>query len=457
MDTPIFDFVTEYTASNGVRLHMPGHKGKALLGPELRDITEISGADALYEASGIISASEHNAETLFGTAKTWYSAEGSTQCIKAMLEMARRWWQITKGRNQNMAQRPVIVAARNVHKAFLYAVVALDFDVVFLWPEEENPSLCSCRVTAKTLDNVLSEQKERVAAVYLTSPNYLGGIADIPSLAKVCHNNQTLLLTDNAHGAYLHFLESSLHPIDLGADICCDSAHKTLPVLTGGAYLHLGKNAPWQLREFGKSALELFGSTSPSYLILQSLDLCNRYLADGYEERLKTTCAALASCKEQLKNNGWQVEKTDPLRITIKASPAFTGHELAERLRENRIECEFADEDYLVLMATPDNSFTDLERLVLTLSENERTEQNSTEQKKIPLAVHTTRVMSIRDAYFSPGETIPADEAVGRICRMPMAACPPAIPVVVPGEIIDDEAVLCFKYYGINTVEVIKK
>lgn len=460
--TPIYDFITEYVNSEAVRLHMPGHKGKNRLGCEERDITEISGADALYEASGIISASEANATELFGTGRTVYSTEGSTQCVKAMLELARRYWQ--KGREEKHsgsimqdASRPVVVAARNAHKAFLYAAILLDFDVVWLWPEEENPSLCSCVVTTETLEKVLEEQGGRVAGVYLTSPNYLGGMADVSALANLCHQHHTLLLVDNAHGAYLHFLENSLHPMGLGADICCDSAHKTLPVLTGGAYLHISKNAPKELCDWAKGALELFGSTSPSYLILQSLDLCNKYLAEGYRERLANTCKLLETCRRHLRSSGWQVEETDPLRITVKAPGGMTGTDLAEQLRNHQIECEFADEDYLVLMATPENRVADFDRVLAAFGAHKIKCEATNKPKKIPLTVRTKQVMTMREAYFSEGERIPVQESEGRICRMPTATCPPAVPVVVPGEIIDETAVESFRYYGIEYMETVKQ
>jgi len=456
MRTPIYDFVTEYAASNTVRLHMPGHKGQPVLGCEARDITEISGADALYEASGIIAESEANATALFGTGRTFYSTEGSSQCVRAMLELARRWWQEKSSIAKRM-ERPVVVAARNAHKAFLYAAILLDFDIVWLWPEEKNASLCSCVVTEEALKKVLSENGDAVAAVYLTSPNYLGGLADISALAAVCHKHDTLLLVDDAHGAYLHFLENSLHPMDLGADLCCDSAHKTLPVLTGGAYLHISKTSPGQLQEWGKGALELFGSTSPSYLTLQSLDLCNRYLTEEYQERLNKVCGQLTSVKNHLMAASWQVEETDPLRITIKAPGGLSGTELAEQLRENQIECEYADADYLVLMATPENSVQDFDRLLAALGENRLQNDAEEKSKRILLAVQAEQVMSVRKAYFSSGEVLPVEQALGRICRMPTATCPPAIPVVVPGERIDEAAVKSFIYYGINFVEVVKE
>lgn len=284
MNTPIADFVQQYAASDGVRLHMPGHKGRALLCCEPWDITEIAGADSLYEAEGIIRQSEDNATALFGSARTFYSTEGSSQCIRAMLFLCLTC--------RRAGTKPVILAARNVHKAFIYAAALLDAEVVWLWPEATT-SLCACPITPKTLEDALSAMDAPPAAVYLTSPDYLGNQADVAALAAVCHAHNTLLAVDNAHGAYLRFLSPSQHPLDLGADICCDSAHKTLQVLTGGAYLHVAKTAPAAFAEGGKQALALFGSTSPSYLTLASLDLCNKELAEGYSVALQGTVESL--------------------------------------------------------------------------------------------------------------------------------------------------------------------
>lgn len=477
MHTPIYDFVSKYMDSDAVRLHMPGHKGQPLLGCEARDITEIAGADALYEASGIIEESEANATTLFGTAKTVYSTEGSTQCIKAMLELVRRWW-LELQRKSKLAKcnytdsievdvemikavgerekRPLVLAARNVHKAFIYAAILLDFEVVWLWPEEEDASLCECKVTAETLERVLEEKCGSVAAVYLTSPNYLGGLANIPALARICHEHNVLLCVDNAHGAYLHFLENSLHPMDFSADLCCDSAHKTLPVLTGGAYLHIGKKAPEELCGWAKDAMELFGSTSPSYLILQSLDLCNACLAKNFRESLALTCYKTEQTRAVLRQQGWRVEETDPLRITIKAPEGLTGQELAEQLRQNQIECEYADADYLVAMVTAWNREEDFERLIEVLGENKRS-YGMAENKRIPPVVRAEAVWSMRQAYFASGEVLKVEQAKNCICRKPTATCPPAIPVVVPGERIDEAAIQRFLYYGIDRVEVVQE
>lgn len=444
METPICDFLEHYQSSGVTRFHMPGHKGHAFLGCEPWDLTEVSGADSLYEAEGIIARSEEHATELFGSGKTVYSTEGSSQCIRAMLYLALT--------NRPEGTAPVIVAARNVHKAFVYAAALLDFEVVWLWPEGESHSLCGCPISAESLEQTLKAMPAPPAAVYLTSPDYLGGIADIAGLSEVCHRYGTILAVDNAHGAYLHFLNPSQHPLDLGADICCDSAHKTLPVLTGGAYLHLSQNAPVAMRENAKAAMALFGSTSPSYLILASLDRCNRYLSDGYQSRLKETVDSIQTVRNTLTKNGWQLSPSDPLRITICACADQTGGDLADILRKNRMECEYADPESLVLMLTPENQASELDHLVSVLGKNTAGLYSA---QALPLAKGEQQV-SIREALFAPHEVISTKDALGRICGAPTVACPPAIPIAVSGERIGHAAMELFAHYRIKTVDVLK-
>ena len=445
MNTPIQDFLRSYAGSAAVRFHMPGHKGRGPLGCENWDITEIAGADSLYEANGIIAESEANATALFGSGRTLYSTEGSSQCIRAMLYLAR----LTCPEKP----RPVILAARNVHKAFLYAAAALDLAVSWLWPESDTDSLCACPVTPGGLERALSAMEEPPAAVYITSPDYLGGMTDIEGLAGVCHAHGTLLLVDNAHGAYLRFLRPSRHPMDLGADACCDSAHKTLPALTGAAYLHIGKGAPALFAREARQAMALFGSTSPSYLILASLDGCNGRLAGDYPRELGMFCRQVEYVRSVMAEKGWRVEETDPLRITLAAPAGLTGLALADALRQKDIECEYADGEYAVLMLTPANTPLDLARLCAEMEENTR--PYTPRETLVPARCES--VMTIRQALFSPGETLPAGETLNRICRAPTVACPPAIPIAVPGERIGPEALALFARYGIDTVDVVQE
>ena len=438
MNTPVADFVQRYAKAGTARLHMPGHKGRCFLGCEPWDITEIHGADALYEAEGILAESEQNAAALFGSQRTCYSTEGSSQCIRAMLYLAVA-----------ASGSHTVVAARNVHRAFVSAAALLDLEIRWLWPEESR-SLCGCPISPAQLEETLHSLPEPPAAVYLTSPDYLGGMAEIPALAQVCHQHGTLLLVDNAHGAYLRFLQPSLHPLDLGADLCCDSAHKTLPVLTGGAYLHLSPTAPAQLAPLAKSALGLFGSTSPSYLTLASLDLCNRYLAEGYPQRLAEAVERLAELRERLTAAGWRVEPSDPLRVTVAAPRGVTGQELAGQLRRQGVECEYADRDFLVLMATPENTPEELAQAAAALGQC----PGEANPPQLPLA-RGERACSIRQAAFAPRETVDAARSLGRVCGLPTVGCPPAIPIAVSGERITPEALALFAYYGIEQVEVL--
>ena len=435
METPICDFVKKYAQSNTARLHMPGHKGLGPLGLEQFDITEISGADSLYEADGIIAQSEANASQIFGY-PTFYSTEGSSQCIRAMLYLCL----LHAKREGN---RPLIAAGRNAHKVLLSAAALLDADIHWLWPDESATYL-SCPITPDGLDAELTKLTTKPAAVYSTTPDYLGNMADINGLSEVAHRHGCLLAVDCAHGAYLKFLPESLHPMDLGADLCCCSAHKTLPVITGGAYLHTSPS----LASFAKNALALFGSTSPSYLILQSLDAANAILSDGFSHKLARCAAAVFELKSRL--SGYRFVGDEPTKLTIDAKAyGYHGSELADILRQNGVECEFSDPDFVVLMCGPE---TDFQRLNNALS---IIPPRSPLTLQAPRLHHPEQVLPLRQAVFSLCENLPVSQCEGRILAAATVACPPAVPIVVCGERIDRDAIAVFDYYGITTCWVV--
>lgn len=406
------------------------------------DITEIGGADVLYSPDGIIAESEANATELFGTAHTFYSTEGSSLAIRAMLALAREG-----------ATCPLILAARNAHKAFLYACALLDLDVEWLYPDQSE-HICKTVVTPKALSSKLQSMPVKPCAVYITSPDYLGNISDIAALSSICRQYDIPLLVDNAHGAYLNFLEPSMHPISLGATACCDSAHKTLPVLTGGAYLHVSKEAPDTYILHARKYLSLFASTSPSYLILQSLDLCNAHVANSYQKRLSLCLKRVFDIKEHIRSHGFCVLDSEPLKIVIHSSMSgFTGGELAQILRKYCIECEFADPDFVVLMASPDNSGEDFERLKQAFSS---IDPRSPIPQYVPRLSQSRMIFSPRKAILAPSETLALDDAAGRICAAPTVSCPPAVPIVISGEEITEEHICVMRYYGYTHVDVIK-
>lgn len=443
MKTPICDFVKAYAERQSLRLHMPGHKGLGAHG-EAYDITEIPGADSLYEADGVIAESEENASSLFG-ARTFYSTEGSSLCIRAMLYLVCLY-------ARQKGEAPRVLAARNAHRSFVSAVALLDIDVDWLYGSSEGSYLSFAPDFAALEERLKCDA--RPTAVYVTSPDYLGSCLPIEEMAALCHRHGVLLLVDNAHGAYQKFLPQSQHPIDLGADLCCDSAHKTLPVLTGGAYLHIAAEVPPLFIAHAKDALALFGSTSPSYLILRSLDACNAYLADGYREKLSAFIERVEAIKKQLRLHGYVLFGNEPLKLTLMTKPyGYLGTEMASLLSERGIVIEFSDPDFAVMMLTPEIGEEGLIRLCEALTAIPARDPILVFPPRI---LSAERVMSIRDATLSLRETIAVEQSVGRVLASPSVGCPPAVPIVVSGERIDEKAVACFRYYGIATCCVIK-
>ena len=419
---------------------MPGHKGKNLLGFEKYDITEINGADSLFQAKSIIKESENNASKIFN-AHTFYSCEGSSLSIKAMVYLALLW-----GRENNRA--PLILAGRNAHKSFLNACALNDTDVLWLKSKEE--SYLSCNIDIDFLEDYLKSAKVLPCAVYITSPDYLGNITDLCTIAQICKKYKVLFLVDNAHGAYLNFL--NMHPLNFGADLVCDSAHKTLPVLTGGGYLHISKKAPKTIKNNVKDALSLFASTSPSYLILQSLDKFNGQ-TEKFKKELNSILPHIENAKNVLTKSGYTLYGNEPLKLTIKTKLyGYLGTEFSSILEKQNIFCEFSDPDFVVIMLTPeigDKGLELIERALLSVKRKDIITD------KPPCILPAEQALSVREAMFSQSEKLPIKNCVGKILAESNVGCPPAVPIVVCGEEVTKEAVKCFEYYGIDTCSVV--
>lgn len=442
MKTPIVSFLKSYQEKSPVRMHMPGHKGAGILGFEGMDLTEIYGADELFAAEGIIKESEQNASTLFGC-PTYYSTQGSTLCIQTMCTIL---CQDAKSKGK----KPKILAGRNAHRSFIHAAALLDFEIEWLYG---NSDYLSCAISTETLEKEILENNP--TAVYLTNPDYLGNLLDIKSLASICKKHDVLLAIDNAHGAYLRFLEPSLHPIDLGADLCCDSAHKTLPVLTGGAYLHLSDSLNQVWKNDVKHFMEYFSSTSPSYLIMASLDATNEVLDTTFKKSLSECIQRVDVLKNALIQHGYTILSGEPMKITISTKEfGYTGNEIANLLMECDIYPEFYDSDYIVLMPSPYNTKDDLKRLETCLCKIER---KSVVFNSFPKLERARKVMNVRQALFAPSMTLNISKSLGQVCSSVSVSCPPAILPVIPGEVISESSVEVMKYYGIETVRVVKE
>ena len=442
MKTPIVSFLKSYQEKSPVRMHMPGHKGAGILGFEGMDLTEIYGADELFAAEGIIKESEQNASSLFGC-PTYYSTQGSTLCIQTMCTIL---CQDAKSKGKT----PKILAGRNAHRSFIHAAALLDFEIEWLYG---NSDYLSCKIHAEDLEKAIIESLP--TAVYLTNPDYLGNLLDIQSLASVCKKHNVLLAIDNAHGAYLRFLEPSLHPIDLGADLCCGSAHKTLPVLTGGAYLHLSDSLNQVWKNDVKHFMEYFSSTSPSYLIMASLDATNEVLDTTFKKSLSECIQRVDGLKNTLTQHGYTILFGEPMKITISTKEfGYTGNEIANLLMECDIYPEFYDSDYIVLMPSPYNTKDDLKQLETCLCGIDR---KPILINKPPKLEQSKKAMNVRQALFSSSITLDVSKSLGQVCSSVTVSCPPAILPVIPGEVISESSIEVMKYYGIETVRVVKE
>jgi arginine/lysine/ornithine decarboxylase len=434
MNTPVCDYLKKYSEKNMLRLHMPAHKGKNIGSPIddilKYDITEIKGADSLFEADGIISESEKNASELFKTVSTIYSVQGSTLCIQTMLALMK-----TENRH--------IISARNSHRAFLNACALLDLEIEWIYPEY-NSGIIGGIIKVSDIEEKL-KNSDGNSCVYITSPDYLGNIADIKSIAQICHKYNAVLLVDNAHGACLGFLQPSKHPAHLGADMCCDSAHKMLPAVTGTAYLHINNE---RYAKKAKSMMSVFASTSPSYIQLASLDYCNLYISEKINDDIIYALNEIKKIKSDLKYKYSFIEG-EPFHITITD---INGNDMAEKLRQYNIECEYSDFNCIVLLLSPVNTAEDFKILKSALENINPQKCISEKNIKFPAPV---QAVSLKKAFFSPSEEISIYKAEGRICSSLNVPCPPAIPIAVSGEIISAECIEIYRQYNIKTINVI--
>lgn len=426
VSTPIHDFLVRYTEHNPLRCHMPGHNGHIP-----HDITEICGADSLYEANGIIAQSEETATSLFQTGRTYYSCAGSTLGIQTMLALVKQ-----EGKNR-------ISAGRYSHRSLVSAAVLLGLEIDWLMPKE----FLLAEISAAEAEASITPE---TAAVFINSLDYYGGACDISAVAAVCEKHRIPLLVDNAHGAYRVFTGG--HPIHLGAFMCCDSAHKTLPALTGTAYLHLSAEAVSRYGERAKEMMRLFGSSSPSYLMLESLDLLNRHIHED-KQRVIGVLEAIRVLKSRLTQMGIPLRKSDDLRITVIASEmGYPGTKLEAVLASKGIQAEMADENHVVLLFSTITTGEDLAKVETVFSHIPIKPAIQTENIN---PQKPQKLMSIRKAFFSKGKRVALLEAEGMVCGELVAPCPPGVPLLMPGEKLSKEGLLLLQKYGVSSLRVV--
>jgi arginine/lysine/ornithine decarboxylase len=349
-----------------------------------------------------------------------------------------------------------VIAARTVHRAFLNACMLLGLEVTWVYPSTSHGILSGAYLPEDFVAALEAcKAQGKPACVYLTSPDYLGHIGDVAGIAAVSHRYDAPLLVDNAHGAHLAFLAENRHPMALGADLCCDSAHKMLPCLTGCAYLHTAQPAYAQRL---KAAMGVFGSTSPSYLMLLSLDCCNRFLAEECRGHLAQVVAFAKSLRQELAGKViWAVEDGDPLHLSLDtAAMGCDGRRLAAQLEQMGCYAEYAGREALVLLLSAGEEMAQLERLRACLRACDVTPDAGAAETPPPFPQPEV-VYGIREAGLGASESIPVTEALGRICASVQVPCPPAVPIVISGERVDQTVIDTLNYYQIRTISVLRR
>lgn len=443
MSAPLFDAVTAHAKKQKVSMHMPAHKGNfpALGGIQDFDITEIPDTGSLFDGEGATALAETRAQELFGSAATFMSAGGCTLCIQAMLRAAAP----CGGK---------VVCGRVVHRSAVNAMSLLGIEPVWILPDESAGELFSGRITAESVRRTLENTPE-AKAVYITSPDYFGVISDVGAIASIAREFGVPLLVDCAHGAHLKFLEKDISPLSLGASMSAESAHKTLPVLTGGAWLQVGDEC--FVPEI-RRAMALFGSTSPSYPIMISLDLARDWLENNAGEFLRLSRRAQKT-KELCRSLGLVLPagECDPTRIAFDVQRfGFNGADVGEFLRERGIEPEYAGLGKIILIPSVMNTEEDFERLDAALVDI-FSKAEPCDNPPVGVNAFLPRViMTPREALLAECEYIDVADALGRIAAEAYCPCPPAIPAAMPGEILGERETEELRRYGIFNIKVVK-
>lgn len=483
---PLLEKLTEYGKSDAYPFHMPGHKRQIQMGitsfpnPFSVDITEIDRFDNLHHAEGILRTSMEHAAAVYGSDRTYYMVNGSTagilSAVCGLTEPGGR-----------------ILMARNSHKAAYHGAVINRLDPVYVYPEIIGEYGIQGGIAPRDVERILEAEqtpgkdagngKHGIRAVFITSPTYEGIVSDVKEIARICHAHGIPLIVDEAHGAHFPFGEGFPESaLDCGADIVIQSLHKTLPSLTQTALLHIRSRLvrPEQIERY----LSLFQSSSPSYVFLASIENCISYMEREGQRRMEEYGKRMRSwmrraggfCRLAVLNDSvcgrYGVKERDLSKIVVfPRNCGMSGARLADRLREQyHLEPEMACSRYAILMTSLMDTEEGLERLFSALSEMDREAAEravQTPEKEVGSALdreldadanagegdgaagagvptwleYPQKRMRIADAWNSNGLSCPVEAAVGLVCQGIITVYPPGVPMLVPGEVVTEEAV----------------
>lgn len=456
MKKTLLDELIRFSKHDKVRAHMPGHNGGQGLSSKFRrnafaiDVTEFSATDNLQEPSGILLKSEEYASEVFGASRSFFIVNGSTLGIEAAILSTTK-------------RGDKIIVDRSCHKAVISGMILAGAKPVFVEPEFDFCHGIYSYMSPIAIKRALLENPDAVAVI-ITTPNYYGVCSDVKKIAEIAHKANKVLIVDEAHGA--HFVFSEMLPktaLEQGADIVIQSAHKTLPSLGQTALLHIGETNMDDLCERIQKNINLIQTSSPSYMLLAGLDDSIRCMSKANNsldkviigiEKLKASIDSLdnISCIHKIGN------EYDITKLVVDFSAVgISGYYAAELLKnEFGIYTEMSDQRNVLFYLTACSTMKDLEKIenaIIGISNMLTTSKLIIVSRSLP---KVKIAMDMGDAYFSKCRTVSCDESIGQVAAEIVVSCPPCCPIIIPGQMIDEEIIDYIKSYtDIKTISVI--
>lgn len=447
---PLFECLLRHAERKTIPFHIPGHKRGRGMDPAFRrflgenalsiDLINIAPLDDLHHPQGAIKEAEELAAEAFGAARTFFSVQGTSGAIMAMIMAA-----VKPGEK--------LLIPRNVHKSVLTAVVLSGADPIFMAPEIDRERGVAHGVSLATVRKHL-ETHEDVRAVLVVNPTYFGVCADLKGIAELVHARGIPLLVDEAHGAHLYFHpELPLSAMEAGADAAATSVHKLGGSLTQSSLLNIQGSLLSGDRV--RASLSMLTTTSTSYLLLASLDAARRHLSLRGFEALSDAIRLANRAREEInripglsclgpemigdRSSSYDL---DPTKLCITVTElGLTGAEVEELLRERHgIEVELSDLYNILCLVTLGDDDASVEALIEALRSIAREHYACRPRRDVVVRVPEVPplAMSPREAFYAETEVVPLMESAGRIMAEFIMVYPPGIPILLPGERITE-------------------
>lgn len=435
-NTPLFDALLQHTQKKPFSLHVPGHKsGEVFLEKGLPffqkiltlDMTELTGLDDLHEPTEAIAEAELLLSELYGSTKSFFLVNGSTVGNLAMVL-------------STCHENDMVIVSRNCHKSIMNGLKLAGARPVFVSPEIDEVLHVPTYVSEKRMKEAIDQHPE-AKVVIVTNPNYYGQTFDLTPIITYAHKKGIPVLVDEAHGAHFgigaSFPDSALKS---GADIVVQSAHKTLPAMTMGSYLHFQSDLI--SIDKVKFYLQALQSSSPSYPIMASLDLARAYLANIKEKGTTIVMDSINQVKDQLRSIR-QIEvvlskdtniKQDPLKLVLQSRTTSTGYELQALLEKEGIYTELADPSNVLCILPLEtkhlSSMSEKIRYALRHLEVLPFKREAMEFEHVP----SYFPYSYRELRSKKIKAVPVEEAIGQLSAETVIPYPPGIPLLLEGE-----------------------